>query len=218
MKLVLNTILLFLVISLCAQNNKEKKRILDLSFSFSGLGGDYVTNSMGIQLDAEVGISSNLGLQCGVRYIFDTPKHKNNGFFTINVDNLTGFLIDLELKKYTTSLLKDYLKGGYLGSKIVYLFTKTYRDNYQTIRHKTGLYGIIGWKHIASSGFLCEAYTGIGMQIIFSRSNNNPNKNYYIPIEFPWSKPYSEGIGCYPDITCNFRIGWRIKYKKDLLK
>ena len=211
MKLILNIILLLFVWSSNAQNINNKKRITDLSISFSGFGGDYITNSSGIQMGMELGVGRHTSIQCDLRYIFNVPNQRNNGYFIINVDKMNGFLIGLGIKEYA-SKLKNELRGGYVGGKVTYLYTDSFRDNYSVYRHKTGLYGIIGWKYITNHGFLFEVNTGVGIQVIISRNSNiDSNTDYYFPVEFPWSKPYVEGKGFYPDFTCNLKIGWRIK-------
>jgi len=209
MKLALNTILLLLVFSLNAQTIDKKRKIIDLSISFAGFGGDYITNSSGIQAEGEIEINSSIGVQCGVRYIYDISKYNSGGYFIVNVDDLKGFLVDIEIKKYNSSL-KNNIQGGYFGGRTAYLFTYSTRDNYQIRRYKAGVYGIIGWKYVAVSGFLFEVSAGLGLQIIDSHSNKNNDVDYYIPVEFPWPKPYDEGTGFYPDFTCDVKLGWRL--------
>lgn len=172
------------------------------------MGGDYVTNSMGIQAGAEFRLKNDLGLQCDLRYIFDMDRQKEYGQLYVDVDDVVGFAISTEVKKYVRQY-KNELKEGYFGGQALLLHTVAYQDDHQIKRTKIGLYAIIGWKYIAKSGFLFETMAGFGPQLIISNSDDNVPDGYYQSTEFPWPKQYDSGTSLFPDFTWNVRIGWR---------
>lgn len=188
-----------------AQDTVLQKKFIDVSVSLSGFGGDYVTNSMGVQAGVEFRLKKNVAMQCDLRYIFDLPGLRGSGYFIINVDNLVGFAINTEVKVYQRQF-RNELRGGYLGGQAFFEYTNASLHETQVNRNKIGIYGIVGWKYIGNKGFLFETSGGIGMQLISSYSTN---KTYYISNEFPWSKSYDSGTNLYPDLTWNVRIGWR---------
>ncbi len=197
--------LLLLFMSTCAQNNTFQKKFVDVSLSMAGVEGDRVTNSMGIQAGIEFRLKNNVGMQCDLRYIFDVPRLRGNGYFIIHVDNLTGFAIHTDVKIYLRQS-GDQLTGGYFGGQVLYQYTISSLQDNRVNRTKADLYGITGWKYLGNTGFLFEVSAGIGMQLISSYSSG---KNYSVSNEFPWSKPYGSGTNIYPDLTWNIRIGWR---------
>lgn len=197
---------LLLIMHGFAQDTATQKKFVDVSISLAGLGGDYVTNSMGVQAGVEFRLKNNVSMQCDLRYIFDVDNNKS--FFTINVDDLVGFSVNAEVKKYLWQYSNE-LRGGYIGWKFSLMHTTASIDEYQVKRIKAGLYSIIGWKYIDKSGFLFEATCGIGVQLISSYSTIHISDIYSHSYEFPWSKPYDSGTNLYPDLTLNAKIGWR---------
>ncbi len=191
-----------------AQDTTVQKKFVDVSISLAGLGGDYVTNSVGIQAGVEFRLKNNVGMQCDLRYIFDDQNPSKKGYFVIGVDDLLGFAVNTEIKAYIQQFGNE-LKGGYFGGQIHYMYSMASQDEYQVIRNKIRVCGNVGWKYIAKSGFLFETSAGVGVQLISSYSTNKPSGNSSTSFEFPWSKPYDSGAYFYPDLSLNVRIGWR---------
>ncbi|PJB58439.1 MAG: hypothetical protein CO098_08645 [Bacteroidetes bacterium CG_4_9_14_3_um_filter_41_19] len=189
-----------------AQDIQTPKKIFDVSISLEGFGGDYVTNSMGVQAGVDFRINKQTSMQCDARYIFDVPSLK--GYYVNNVDNLQGLAVGNEIKFYAWKF-RDELQGGYYGSKLIFMYTEASRSEYTVKRGKVGAYGILGWKYIDKSGFLFEASGGVGIQLISSYSSGKNYPREYQSTEFPWSKKYDSGTSLLPDITANIRIGWR---------
>jgi hypothetical protein len=190
----------------CAQEIQTQKKIFDVSISLEGFGGDYVTNSMGVQAGVDFRISKKTSMQWDARYIFDVPGLKS--YYLNNVDKLQGLAIGNTLKYYAWKF-GDKLQGGYYGSKLFIIYTEASRYGYTVKRGRIGAYAILGWKYIDKSGFLFEASGGMGIQLISSKSTGDLYQSYYQSTEFPWSKEYNSGTSFFPDITVNIRVGWR---------
>ena len=199
--------LLLILMQAFAQDTTVQKKFVDVSISLAGLGGDYITNSLGIQAGIEFRLKNNVGMQCDLRYIFNIPRYKGGSLY-VDVDELSGFAVNTEFKVYLRQF-KNELRGGYVGGQLLFLYTVGFQEEYRISRNKTGLYGIVGWKYISKSGFLFETSAGIGAQLISSNSTNSPPDGYFHSTEFPWSKPYDSGTYICPDFIWNIRIGWR---------
>ncbi len=199
--------LLFLTICGYAQDTIESRKCVAISISLAGFGGDYVSNSMGIQAGVEFRLKNNLSMQCDLRYIFEVGMSTGYGQLNVDVDDLNGIAINTEVKKYIWRNTNE-MKGGYIGAQGIILHTIALQDNHQINRTKIGLSAIIGWKYIAKSGFLFETNAGLGVQLIISNSDDNVPVGYYQSKEFPWSKQYDSGTSLLPDLTWNVRIGW----------
>jgi len=205
--LVIFTLLLLSMYS-CAQDTAVQNQVFDVSISIVGFGGDWVTNSMGVQAGVDFRLKNNVSMQCDFRYIFDVRNKLKNRYLIVSVDDLAGLAVDTDIKIYVKKF-KNELRGMFFGGRLLFLFTKSSLDEYQVKRSKLGLYGIIGWKYISKSGFLFEATTGPGIQVISSNSTHITSNIFTRSYEFPWSKPYDYGTYFYPDLSMNIRIGWR---------
>jgi len=203
-------IITFLLVTLYgwAQDTTNSKKFVDVSISLAGFGGDFVTNSTGIQLGAEFRLRNNVSMQCDLRYIFDVDSQKGWGQLIVDVDDLVGFAVNTEIKKYIRQN-KNELKGGYYGGQALMMYTEAFQGANKIKRTKVGLYATLGWKYIAKSGFLFESMLGLGAQLISSNSSINTTDISSYSDEFPWSKPYESGTNLYPDLTWNVRLGWR---------
>lgn len=204
------TTIIFLLLTMCgySQNIEKQIKTVDVSISLVGFGGDYVTNSSGIQAGIEFRLKNNLSMQCDVRYIFGVSKINGYGQIIVNTDKLKGFAVNTEVKKYIGQK-RNELIGGYIGGQAILLYTNAYQENHQIQKTKIGLYAVVGWKYIAQSGFLFETSTGLGVQLITSISDDNIPVGYYESEEFPWNKQYDAGTSVFPDLSWNVRIGWR---------
>lgn len=206
----LSTILLSLFIAVAGvtQDSIVTAKHLDISISAVGFGGDYVTNSSGIQAGVEFKLSNYLGLQCDMRYIFDVTMTTNYAQFHVNVDKLKGVALNTELKRYLGQF-KDEYRGGYIAGQIIAMYTNSHQGDKEINRIKIGLYSTVGYKYIAKSGFLFETSFGLGPQIIISNSTDIIPTGYYKEEEFPWSNSYDSGTSILPDLSWNIRFGWR---------
>ncbi len=207
-KIIATVIILVSILTASSQDTIKLKRFIDISISAIGFGGDFVTNSSGVQAGIEFRLKNNLSMQCDLRYIFDIVKIHGYGQLNVNVDDLWGIAINTEIKRYLAQS-KNELSGGYVGGQTLLIYTESYQADNKINRTKIGLYATIGWKYIANSGFLFETMAGLGAQVIssyYSLNQSDINSGYN---EFPWSKPYESGTYLYPDVSWNVRIGWR---------
>lgn len=191
------------------QDSLPQKCILDASVSLGALGGDWVTNSMGIQLGVDFRLKKNWSLQADIRYIFDLSRSNTLYKFHIDVIDLWGVALNSELKVYIQPE-KEHLKGAYIGVRAIGMYTESSLDARDVYRSKTGLCAVAGWKYISRNGFLFEPSAGIGAQIISSHSSDITAVNDEEPKEYLWPKTYGSGSSFYPDFFINMRIGWRL--------
>jgi hypothetical protein len=207
-------ILFIIPILIKGQDNSNNKTELYFKYSPLSLLGDGVTNSIGIQLGLEYKLKNQIGIQQDIMYIF-LFSHKNQNFFTINVNNINGIRSITELRFYLNKE-NQHLEGIYIAPQLIYQYTKAIRtqslvnqdvNEYCIKRNVIAFHGKLGWQLVNKCRFILDVSCGVGLRYIAS-FNSGKIPDHSIDYEFPYSKDYDSGSKIFPSFIMALNIGW----------
>lgn len=209
----------FFVIGLCVFGQQDDKENLSKSmvikFDVASFSGDWVTNSSGIGLGVEFGLSSKLSFEQDLTYLYKTDQGASN--FSINVENLYGIKSNSELHFYFDESLSAKLNGLYWGPNFVFQYTNAKREewledrtlnNYTINRYFTALNLKLGYQGELYKNLLIDVAMGIGVQNVSSNSDGKISESAGFS-EFPFGKYYDEGSDWFIRPSFNLRLGYR---------
>ena len=207
---ICSLIFAFFVISQFAFSQEDsinsKSKTIVIKYALSSIGGDWVTNSKGIEFGVEFRISPKFSFQQEVGSIF--YDNRACDLFTVCVDDISGFRSDTELKHY---FIKNNFKGDYIAYH--FLFMKTVADislyvdaPLEVKRLVFANHLKIGWQYIFKIGLAIDLSFGFGVRYISSDNNYGYALNYRD--EAPYHKPYDYGSKLFPSAVLGIKIGW----------
>jgi len=179
---------------------------------FQIIMGDFITNSFSAGLSFEKPMKNTYSLHIGARYIFTdkTDDIFNKRFTVISVEQVNGFAIDAELRKY---LAKDKPKmsGAYLSVNSKSMFTQAKYNEGIVNRFSSGFYINIGWQEIFDSKTVFDIAVGFGLKYVVSNTKNNVDfyggTRHFMD---GGKKYYHTGSAFFPFINLNFNLGYNI--------
>lgn len=90
--------------------------------------------------------------------------------------------------------------------------TKYYKKNIYTVDRSVYAVNIkFGYQCIKKHGLTIDHAAGLGVQYISSSSRNKIGTDDYYPNsqkDIPWNKLFNSGVGIYPNLIYQFRLGW----------
>ena len=192
---------------------KSKERNLIIKFSpFLFVGGDFITNSIGLPIGIEFKINKKLSFDQNFSYIM--PCGDNGGYLMLTVDKIKGLRSDSEIKQYLNN--RNNSTGFYLATHLLYQYTKAttnfHADNDEKVyRNLIALHEKIGWQSISKKGFVVDVAIGLGIRYAYSKSNYTKNYsdifNEFTPTYW-YHKPYEYGNKLFFSFNSSFKIGW----------
>ena len=222
---MINKLLLLLLISgniLYSQQNDFSHDYI-LKFSALDLWTGLFYQSSTIQLGLEKGISQNLSINSELGYSLHINRKAD--ILSINLDNLSGFAFETEVRKYIDKEKPNYV-GQYFSIDFLYRYLdaknhhwaylgeeenfNSFIENYSIYRNECAIHLKYGYQNITIKGFVSDFSIGVGWRYITSRSNNTYPLSL-IENEFPYSKPFNSGSRSFFSVTAAIRIGWSLK-------
>jgi hypothetical protein len=190
-----------------------KKKVV--KYDFVSIAGDWVTNSSGIGLGFEFGISNGLSLEQDLTYLFEAEQGASNS--SVNVEDLNGIKSNSELHFYFNKSTSTNLIGLYWGPNLVFQYTNAKHEewlesntiHYYTVhRYFTALNLKLGYQGEIYRNLLIDVAVGAGIQNISSNSNDKISEGKGLS-EFPFGKYYDSGSDWIIGPSFNLRIGFR---------
>ncbi|MGD0711359.1 MAG: hypothetical protein ABR968_09275 [Bacteroidales bacterium] len=126
----------------------------------------------------------------------------------------TILLFWLHIFQYKSQTLLN--SGYYWAFHACYQNTKTDREEslnniYSVDRTVYKLNAKIGYECIKKCGLTIDYSVGLGVQRINSTSTNSIQTDNSWPSnekDFPWNKLFDKGVGIYPNLVYQFKLGW----------
>ena len=199
------------------QPDKERKSVKIIKFEISGLMGDGITNSSGIQLGIESELKNNLSFEQDLMYIFKFDRN-NSGFFEIDVENIYGLKSVSELRYYLKKDVKPKLTDVYLALNLILQYTNALRkqkdenhipNSYHVNRFVFALHGKIGLQFVLYKNLILDISAGLGIRYISSNSIGE-KYDYIEECEYLYGKLYNSGSKWLPSMTGGFRLGYKL--------
>lgn len=200
------------------QPDKERKSVKIIKFEISGLMGDGVTNSSGIQLGIESELKDNFSFEQDLMYIFKFDRN-NSGFLEIDVENIYGLKSVSELRYYLKKDIEPKLTDVYLATNLILQYTNALRkqkdenyipNSYHVNRFVFALHGKIGLQFVLYKNLIIDISAGFGIRYISSNSIGE-KYDYIDECEYPYGKLYNTGSKWFPSMTGGFRLGYKLE-------
>lgn len=198
---------------------KEHSPIILKIPPFHIMNGDFITKSLSIGFSMEKIIKTPYSLHLGARYIFtDQNNLLDKRWLWITVEQVNGFAVDAELRKYlgkeNFGKLNSEMSGAYLSANLKNVYTQSKYSGSIVNRFYSGTYINIGWQEICDSGIVIDIAIGGGLRYV--NSSNDiffGDSTYHIIMDGGRPKPYHTGSALFPFVNINFNLGYIFKIK-----
>ncbi|MDT8392490.1 MAG: DUF3575 domain-containing protein [Bacteroidales bacterium] len=196
-----------------AQTNKTDFMI---KYDFISLLGDQVTNSMGIQLGAEIPLNSSQSVAMDAMYIFPCQSC-DQPYTSIYTEKTSGWMLSAEYRHYIIPG-KQSLSGFHLGPQILFQHTKsemreTYgggiENHYQVYRDLLAAHVMAGYQLRITGPLYFNPALGLGARFISSRNENKKGTDSG-QHEYPYDKDFESGSKWFPGIHINIKLGLKL--------
>jgi hypothetical protein len=211
-------LMLFAIYTYGQDTLKNNKREFIISTNIPQIFcGDYVTSSISIPLGIEFKINDKFGFHQDIAYIIQ-ERPDNSGLVPSPhaSNNLKGFRLDSELKKYLNN--KKNFSGFYLSTAFFYQYTKDLHAyaSETTYRNVLALHEKFGWEIVGPYGDFFDVALGIGIRYETSKTIAQGNLsvfNQYVTFFYMYSKPYQYGNKLFFSVNGTLRLGRIIRMK-----